>query len=200
LRPGQNIRVSEPASPPNVVVRHHRLRRMSGRDPHEPHRVAVPLELLFDLTFVIAFCVAASQLAQMLASGTSGRGRPASASPPLPCRARGSISVGLLRPMTRMTGCTARGRGAGRRLHRIGLRHLSVADPDLGRVLRRRRADDASGVGLRERPRVSRSFDPAVSAGRDGGAGGRRPRIRVSQASAHSRRMARSRGAAGPRS
>jgi hypothetical protein len=26
---------------------------MSGRDPHEPHRVATPLELLFDLTFVI---------------------------------------------------------------------------------------------------------------------------------------------------
>ena len=36
---------------------------MSGRDPHESHRVATPLELLFDLTFVIAFGVAASQLA-----------------------------------------------------------------------------------------------------------------------------------------
>ena len=42
---------------------------MSGRDPHEPHRVATPLELLFDLTFVIAFGVAASQLAHSLASG-----------------------------------------------------------------------------------------------------------------------------------
>ncbi|WP_292990418.1 low temperature requirement protein A [Mycobacterium sp.] len=42
---------------------------MSGRDPHEPHRVATPLELLFDLTFVIAFGVAAGQFAHSLASG-----------------------------------------------------------------------------------------------------------------------------------
>jgi len=74
LRPGENNRVSEPTSHPNIVVRHHRLRRMSGRDPHEPHRVATPLELLFDLTFVIAFGVAASQLAHMLASGHVGAG------------------------------------------------------------------------------------------------------------------------------
>jgi low temperature requirement protein LtrA len=74
LTPGENIRVSEPASHHNVVVRAHRLRRMSGRDPHEPHRVATPLELLFDLTFVIAFGVAASQLAHMLASGHVGAG------------------------------------------------------------------------------------------------------------------------------
>lgn len=39
----------------------HRVRAMSGRDPHERHRVATPLELLFDLTFVIAFGVAASE-------------------------------------------------------------------------------------------------------------------------------------------
>ena len=36
---------------------HHR-RRMSGRDPHEPHRCATPLELLYDLTFVVAFGIA----------------------------------------------------------------------------------------------------------------------------------------------
>jgi low temperature requirement protein LtrA len=42
---------------------------MSGRDPHEPHRVATPLELLFDLTFVIAFGVAAAQFAHALAVG-----------------------------------------------------------------------------------------------------------------------------------
>jgi low temperature requirement protein LtrA len=47
---------------------------MSGRDPHEPHRVATPLELLFDLTFVIAFGIAASQFAHMLASGHVGAG------------------------------------------------------------------------------------------------------------------------------
>ena len=50
------------------------LRRMSGRDPHENHRVATPLELLFDLTFVIAVGVAAAQLAHMLATGAIGAG------------------------------------------------------------------------------------------------------------------------------
>jgi low temperature requirement protein LtrA len=52
----------------------HRLRRMSGRDPHEPHRVATPLELLFDLTFVIAFGVAASEFAHTLVTGHIGAG------------------------------------------------------------------------------------------------------------------------------
>ncbi|WP_395311963.1 low temperature requirement protein A [Mycobacterium sp. AMU20-3851] len=42
---------------------------MSGRDPHEPHRVSSPLELLFDLTFVIAFGVAASEFAHAMAAG-----------------------------------------------------------------------------------------------------------------------------------
>lgn len=42
---------------------------MSGRDPHEPYRAVTPLELLFDLTFVIAFGVAAAQFAHTLASG-----------------------------------------------------------------------------------------------------------------------------------
>ena len=40
---------------------------MTGRDPHEAHRVATPLELLFDLTFVIAFSLAASQFAHAIA-------------------------------------------------------------------------------------------------------------------------------------
>ena len=42
---------------------------MLGRDRHEAHRVATPLELLFDLTFVIAFGLAASQFAHALAEG-----------------------------------------------------------------------------------------------------------------------------------
>ena len=42
---------------------------MGGRDPHEAHRVATPLELLFDLTFVISFGQAASQFAHALAEG-----------------------------------------------------------------------------------------------------------------------------------
>ena len=41
---------------------------MRGRDPHQPHRVTTPLELLFDLTFVIAFGTAANQFAHFLAS------------------------------------------------------------------------------------------------------------------------------------
>jgi low temperature requirement protein LtrA len=40
---------------------------MAGRDRHEAHRAASPLELLFDLTFVIAFGLAASQFAHALA-------------------------------------------------------------------------------------------------------------------------------------
>ena len=42
---------------------------MGGRDRHEAHRGATPLELLFDLTFVISFGLAASQLAHALAEG-----------------------------------------------------------------------------------------------------------------------------------
>ncbi len=52
----------------------HRLRRMVGRDPHEPHRTATPLELLFDLTFVVAFGIAASQFAHLLAEDHLGAG------------------------------------------------------------------------------------------------------------------------------
>lgn len=47
---------------------------MSGRDPHEPHRTATPLELLFDLTFVVAFGVAASEFAHAMAAGHVGAG------------------------------------------------------------------------------------------------------------------------------
>jgi len=39
---------------------------MVGRDPHEQHRVATPLELLFDLTFATSFGVAAFQFADAL--------------------------------------------------------------------------------------------------------------------------------------
>jgi low temperature requirement protein LtrA len=52
-----------------VEYRSHRRIRMGGRDPHEGHRAATPLELLFDLTFVIAFGAAANELAHQLAEG-----------------------------------------------------------------------------------------------------------------------------------
>jgi low temperature requirement protein LtrA len=45
---------------------HHR-RPLSGRDPLEEHRAATPLELLFDLTFVVAFGIAANELAHYVA-------------------------------------------------------------------------------------------------------------------------------------
>jgi len=44
-------------------------RRMTGRDPHEAHRAATPLELLFDLTFATSFGLAASEAASVLADG-----------------------------------------------------------------------------------------------------------------------------------
>jgi low temperature requirement protein LtrA len=50
---------------PNSLA--HRVARMTGRDPEESHRSATPLELLFDLTFVVAFGIAADELAHYLA-------------------------------------------------------------------------------------------------------------------------------------
>ncbi|MPV90545.1 low temperature requirement protein A [Georgenia ruanii] len=42
---------------------------MSGRDPDEDHRNATPLELLYDLTFVVAFGQDADQFAHLLGQG-----------------------------------------------------------------------------------------------------------------------------------
>jgi len=52
----------------------HAVARMGGRDPHEQHRAATPLELFFDLTFVIAFGVAGSQFAHEIAEAHFGAG------------------------------------------------------------------------------------------------------------------------------
>jgi low temperature requirement protein LtrA len=57
------------ATPAGSEMLHHHTRRMAGRDPHEADRVATPLELLFDLTFVVSFGLAASQFAHRLAEG-----------------------------------------------------------------------------------------------------------------------------------
>src|ERR1700712_3761809 len=72
--PSEGDRVNESEPPASPVVKAHRVSRMAGRDPHEDHRVATPLELLFDLTFVIAFGVAGSEFAHMLAAGHGGVG------------------------------------------------------------------------------------------------------------------------------
>lgn len=55
-----------------VHAQTHRLRAMTGRDPQEHGRVSSPLELLFDLTFVIAVGVAATYLAEVTAEGHVG--------------------------------------------------------------------------------------------------------------------------------
>jgi low temperature requirement protein LtrA len=52
----------------------HSFLPMGGRDPEEEHRASTPLELLFDLTFVIAFGVAADELAHLLATDHVGAG------------------------------------------------------------------------------------------------------------------------------
>ncbi|GAB3163090.1 low temperature requirement protein A [Amycolatopsis sp. NPDC004378] len=49
-------------------------RPMRSRDRHEHHRVATPLELLFDLCFVVAVGQAAAQLHHALAEGHVGHG------------------------------------------------------------------------------------------------------------------------------
>jgi low temperature requirement protein LtrA len=59
---------------PSADALHHHSRPMGGRDRHEAHRAATPLELLFDLTFVVAFGLAASQLAHALAEGHDATG------------------------------------------------------------------------------------------------------------------------------
>lgn len=51
------------------IARRRRLLPMVGRDPHEAGRASTPLELLFDLTFVIAFGQAGNQLSHLLAEG-----------------------------------------------------------------------------------------------------------------------------------
>ncbi|GAA1549092.1 hypothetical protein GCM10009678_34780 [Actinomadura kijaniata] len=48
--------------------------RMRPRDPREAHRVATPLELFFDLCFVVAIGANAARLEHSLAEGHLGGG------------------------------------------------------------------------------------------------------------------------------
>jgi low temperature requirement protein LtrA len=59
---------------PHTDDRAHRRRRFSGRDPDEGHRAATPLELLYDLTIVVAFGTAADELAHYVADDHVGPG------------------------------------------------------------------------------------------------------------------------------
>jgi low temperature requirement protein LtrA len=56
-------------------VRHPQSRRpMRGRDVHEAHRVSTPLELLYDLSFVVAIALAGSELHHAVAAHHLGQG------------------------------------------------------------------------------------------------------------------------------
>ncbi|MEU7428466.1 low temperature requirement protein A [Streptomyces sp. NPDC040750] len=57
--------------PPDGRLAHSRV-PMTGRDPEQHGRVSSPLELLYDLTFVVAVGTAASHLAEMVAEGRPG--------------------------------------------------------------------------------------------------------------------------------
>ena len=52
----------------------HGRQPMHGRDPSEAHRVSTTLELLFDLTFVVAISLCGAQLAHALAAGHAWTG------------------------------------------------------------------------------------------------------------------------------
>lgn len=52
----------------------HRRQPMLGRDPDESHRVSTTLELLFDLTFVVAISLCGAQFAHAVAAGHVGVG------------------------------------------------------------------------------------------------------------------------------
>lgn len=67
---GKDTYMSHPADlaiDPNTL--RNRRQRMTGRNPHETGRVASTLELLFDLTFVVAIATAASQFAHAISHG-----------------------------------------------------------------------------------------------------------------------------------
>ncbi|MEV4423366.1 low temperature requirement protein A [Patulibacter sp. NPDC049589] len=55
--------------PPRIA---HARTPLTGRDPTEEHRASTPLELLYDLTLVVAFGFAADELAHYVAEGHSG--------------------------------------------------------------------------------------------------------------------------------
>ncbi|WP_079142332.1 low temperature requirement protein A [Streptomyces sp. LUP30] len=61
-------------SPPPVPARRHPLRKLTARRRGEAHRVASPLELFFDLCFVVAIAQAGVQLVHAVAESHAGEG------------------------------------------------------------------------------------------------------------------------------
>ncbi len=76
------VGVAQPRSAPETQVVHERTHvaarpwrvRMSGRDPREEHRASTPLELLFDLCFVVAVAQAGAALHHDLTEGAVAHG------------------------------------------------------------------------------------------------------------------------------
>lgn len=64
---GHNGSVTAQSTPATGL--NHTLQAMTGRDPHEVGRVSSPLELLFDLTFAVAFSAAGGEFAHLIANG-----------------------------------------------------------------------------------------------------------------------------------
>ncbi|MFD9126758.1 low temperature requirement protein A [Kitasatospora sp. NPDC059571] len=64
----------DPAQLPAHLQHRRPVRRMAPRSRDEPHRTATPLELFFDLCFVVAVAQAGRQLAGHLAEGQLGTG------------------------------------------------------------------------------------------------------------------------------
>ena len=60
--------------PAEVQQAPHHRRRFRGRDPEEGHRASTPLELLYDLTIVVAFGTASEELAHFVADGHAAAG------------------------------------------------------------------------------------------------------------------------------
>ncbi|WP_405871919.1 low temperature requirement protein A [Streptomyces sp. NBC_00005] len=63
-----------PPAPSGPPASHRPLRRLTARGRDEMHRVASPLELFFDLCFVVAIAQAGAQLVHAMAEGHAGEG------------------------------------------------------------------------------------------------------------------------------
>ncbi|WP_037682795.1 low temperature requirement protein A [Streptomyces griseus] len=65
---------SSPAPSSGAPAHHTPLRRLTARGRGEAHRVASPLELFFDLCFVVAIAQAGAELVHAVAEGHAGQG------------------------------------------------------------------------------------------------------------------------------
>ncbi|MFE5398544.1 low temperature requirement protein A [Streptomyces sp. NPDC056568] len=65
---------SAPSGPPGAPGVRPPLRRLTARGRHEAHRAATPLELFFDLCFVVAVAQAGAQLVHSVAESHAGEG------------------------------------------------------------------------------------------------------------------------------